>query len=225
MLDRDTEYVHDYLNKVGKVSQDIINQDYSDLQEYKMPWTYGYVENGVWMFRVVKSKDTGICLTEFISEELKDLINDPKILCIGINRFPPNTVVKEHIDPPYYGKNLWRILVPIKASNAYLKGMNGAIKVDEGKCYIFDLTYELHHGWNSSETEDFIVCTIDILYEDQSDYNPELTKLSQSKTSILNSDQKLSNNYTKKDLDYYYTNNVYKKIANIDLSMYDKVED
>lgn len=217
MLDRDTKYVHDYLNKVGKVSQDIINQDYSNLQEYKMPWTYGYVENGVWMFKVVKSKDTGICLKEFISKELEDLVNDPKILCIGINRFPPGTFVKEHIDPPYYGKNLWRILVPIKAPNAYLKGMYGPIKVDEGKCYIFDLTYELHHGWNSSETEDFIVCTIDILYEDESEYDPG--------SKIKLSNQEVSTSYTKKDLDYYYTNNVYKKIANIDLSMYDKVED
>jgi len=212
MLDRSTDYVKNYLEKVDAVSQDILKQDYKSLQEYKMPWTYGYVEKGCWYFRVVKSKDTGICLSEFVSDGLKDLINDQNIMCIGVNRFPPETVVKEHIDPPYYGKNLWRILVPIKASDAYLKGMYGAQKIEEGKCYIFDLTYEMHHGWNSSKEEDFIIMTIDILYEDQTEYNPEETK------------KHLPNNYSKRDLEYYYDNNVYKKIANIDMSMYEKVE-
>ena len=212
MLDRSTDYVKNYLEKVNAVSQDILKQDYKSLQEYKMPWTYGYVEKGCWYFRVVKSKDTGICLSEFVSDGLKDLINDQNIMCIGVNRFPPETVVKEHIDPPYYGKNLWRILVPIKASDAYLKGMYGAQKIEKGKCYIFDLTYEMHHGWNSSKEEDFIIMTIDILYEDQTDYDPEETK------------KHLSNNYSKRDLEYYYDNNVYKKIANIDMSMYEKVE-
>ena len=212
MLDRSTDYVKNYLEKVNAVSQDILKQDYKSLQEYKMPWTYGYVEKGCWYFRVVKSKDTGICLSEFVSDGLKDLINDQNIMCIGVNRFPPETVVKEHIDPPYYGKNLWRILVPIKASDAYLKGMYGAQKIEEGKCYIFDLTYEMHHGWNSSKEEDFIIMTIDILYEDQTDYDPEKTK------------KHLPNNYSKRDLEYYYNNNVYKKIANIDMSMYEKVK-
>jgi hypothetical protein len=213
MLDRTTDYVKHYLKKVGNVSQDILVQDYSSLQEYKMPWTYGYVENGCWYFRVIKSQDTGICLDNYVSDDLKDLVNDPNIMCIGVNRFPPETMVKEHVDPPYYGKNLWRILVPIKASNAYLKGMYGSQKIEEGKCYIFDLTYELHHGWNSSKEEDFVIMTIDILYEDQSDYDMD------------SEENFLKKNYSRRDLDYYYTNNVYKKIANIDLSMYEKVED
>jgi hypothetical protein len=54
--------------------------------------------------------------------------------------------------------------------------------------------------------------TIDILYEDQSDYD------------IDSEENFLKQNYSRRDLDYYYTNNVYKKIANIDLSMYEKVE-
>jgi len=212
MLNRESEYVKHYLEKVGAVAQDIIQQDYTSLQEYKMPWTYGYVEKGCWYFRVIKSQDTGICLNDFVTDGLKDLVNDENIMGIGVNRFPPETMVKEHVDPPYYGKNLWRILVPIKASDAYLKGMNGAQKIEEGKCYIFDLTYELHHGWNSSKEEDFVIMTIDILYEDQSDYDVE------------SEENFLKQNYSRKDLDYYYTNNIYKKIANIDLSMYEKVE-
>lgn len=212
MLNRDSDYVKLYLNKVSAISNDILNQDYSEIQEYKMPWTYGYVENGVWLFKVVKSKDTGICLKNFISKGVEDLVNDDNIICIGINRFPPKTFVKEHVDPPYYGKNLWRILVPIKASDAYLKGNYGAVKIKEGECYIFDLTYELHHGWNSSETEDFIVCTIDIVYDDNSEYDPKEGR------------KKLPSNYSRADLDYYYENNVYKKIANIDLSMYEKAD-
>lgn len=215
MLNRESSYVKHYLKKVGDVSQDILKQEYNSLQEYKMPWTYGYVENGCWYFRVIKSKDTGICLKNFVSKELENLINDENILCIGVNRFPPETVVKEHVDPPYYGKNLWRILVPIKASDAYLKGMYGAQKIEEGKCYIFDLTYELHHGWNSSKEEDFIIMTIDILYEDQSDYNME------KDTAYMENAKQY---YSKRDLEYYYENNVYKKIANIDLSMYEKSE-
>lgn len=213
MLDRSSEYVQNYLKRVSEVSEDILLQDYSHLQEYKMPWTYGYVENGSWMFRVIKSHDTGICLDNFRSEKFKDLIYDENILCVGVNRFPPKTFVKEHTDPPYYGKNLWRILVPIYAPDAYLKGMNGAQKIEEGKCYIFDLTYELHHGWNSSETEDFIIMTIDIMYENQSEYDPEESR------------KYLPNNYSRRDLDYYYENNVYKKIANINLSMYEKVDE
>lgn len=212
MLDRNSGYVKKYLDDAKEVSFDIVNYDYSSLQEYKMPWTYGYVENGCWYFKVIKSLDTGISLKENLSDKLNNFINDENILCIGINRFPPKTYIKEHTDPPYYGKNLWRILIPIKADDAYLKGNYGTQKVEVGKCYIFDLTYELHHGWNSSETDDFIICTIDILYEDQSTYNPE------------ESVKKLPQNYTKKDLEYYYNNNVYKKIANIDLSMYEKVD-
>lgn len=213
MLDRKSDYVKHYLEKVGAVTKDILEQDYKSIQEYKMPWTYGYVEKGCWYFRVVKSQDTGICLNDFVSEGLESMVNDPNIMCVGVNRFPPETMVKEHVDPPYYGKNLWRILVPIKASDAYLKGMYGAQKIEEGKCYIFDLTYELHHGWNSSKEEDFIIMTIDILYEDQSDYD------------VDSEENFLKQNYSRKDLDYYYTNNVYKKIANIDLSMYEKVDE
>jgi len=211
MLNRKSEYVENYLKKVAEASNDILQQDYSELQEYRMPWTYGYVENGEWLFRVVKSQDTGICLKTFISKKFENLVNDQNIMCIGVNRFPPKTFVKEHTDPPYYGKNLWRILVPIKASNAYLKGMYGAQKIEEGKCYIFDLTYEMHHGWNASETDDFIIMTIDITYEDQTEYDPEESR------------KHLPNNYSRRDLDYYYENNVYKKIANTDLSMYEKV--
>lgn len=208
MLDRESNYVKHYLKKVGEVTQHILNQDYSSLQEYRMPLYYGYVEQGHWYFKIVKSKDTGICLTKCFSSQLNDLINDKNIMCIGVNRFPPGSVVKEHVDPPYYGKNLWRILVPIKASDAYLKGMYGAQKIEEGKCYIFDITYELHHGWNSSKEEDFVIMTIDILYEDQSDYDLEIEGNSMNK------------NYSKKQL----RSDFYKKIENIDLSMYERVE-
>ena len=198
MLDRESDYVKNYLERIGKISQDIVSQDYTNLQEYKMSDHYGYVENGVWYFKILKSKDTGICLQDS-SEEFKILLEDPNIMCVGVNRFPPKSKVKEHVDPPYYGKKLWRILVPIKASDAYLKGMNGTQKVVSGNCYIFDITYEFHHGWNSSEDEDFVVATFDILYETDSD--------------------NVGEHYWSK----YNGGEIYSKVLNIDLAMYEKV--
>jgi hypothetical protein len=169
LLDLNSNYVKHYFQKVSEIAQDIIKQDYSSIQEYKMPASYNSVEKGSWYFRIVKSKDTGICLTNFESDIFKEIVNDDNVMCVGVNRFPPGTIVKEHIDPPYYGKNLWRILVPIKASNAYLKGNNGIQKAKVGNCYIFDITYEQHCGWNSAD-EDFIIMTIDVLYEKNQDY-------------------------------------------------------
>lgn len=204
LLDLKSNYVKYYLEKVNSISKDIVKQDYSDLQEYKMPLSYGYVESGCWYFRIIKSKDTGICLKKFDNSSFEDLINDDNIMCVGVNRLPPGTVIKEHVDPPYYGKNLWRILVPIQASDAYLKGMHGVQKVKEGNSYIFDISYELHHGWNSSKEEDFVIMTIDILYENDSEYKgPYYYNYNGTRIDVANDP-------------------LYKKVISVNMEIYEK---
>jgi hypothetical protein len=201
MLNRDSKYVEDYLNIVSSISQEIIEEDYSYLNEYKMPSKYGTVENGDWIFKIIKSKDTGITLKKSKSKKFIEFLSDSNVICVGISRFPPGTNIKEHVDPPYYGKNLWRILVPIQCEESYINEKNGPQLCQIGNCYIIDLLYEIHSGWNNSKKKDFIVCTIDLLYEDKSDY------------SISDSWQSCQIQKKKKD---------YKKAVKIDLSIYDK---
>jgi hypothetical protein len=193
MLDRDSEYVKDYLNRAAFIATDILNEDYSNLKEYRMPDKYGTVTKGEWRFKILKTQND---LIKLKSENFNKFLSEPNIICVGINRFPPGTYIKEHTDPPCYGKNLWRILVPIQCEESYIKGKFGVQKCEVGNLYIIDLIYELHNGWNNSKDKDFVVCTIDILYENQSDYGID--------TQML------------KDKDY-------KKAVKIDLSLYDNV--
>lgn len=167
-LDINSKYVQTYYNKILDCVSDIFEQDFSEIEEYKVPDKYGY---GDWKFKVVKSPPAGICLTQFVSEKFKQLIYDNNVLIVSINKFGPNSVIKEHKDPAYFGKNTFRIFVPLKAKDSYITANFGTIKCEERKPCILDFIYESHSGENKDPDGDFIVIAFDILYETNQDYD------------------------------------------------------
>jgi hypothetical protein len=197
-LDLNSEYVKSYFNKIESVVPNILKQDFSELEEYQIPNKYQY---GDWKFRVVKSPPNGVVLQNFVSDDLKQLVFDENILLVSINKFGPKSTIKEHKDPAYFGKNTFRIMVPLKAKDSYLTANFGTIKCEEGKPIILDFIYETHSGENKSD-EDFIVIAFDVFYEKDRDYQ---------------------GSYFFKDVICVDNNPLYQKIAAVDMGAYEKL--
>lgn len=169
MLDKSSEYVKTYLKKIQDLHNDIVKQDCSSLKEHVMPW--GTTDGEEWTCKAIKTTSAEVCLNEFYSEKLKDLIFDENILSISIHKLPPKSSLTPHIDPPTHKKNVWRLLLPIQSKDYWIKRSGQITKMEVGYTYEIDHTYEVHSSWNSSNIEDFIVWIFDIFYEDRSDYN------------------------------------------------------
>ena len=172
---------------------DILNQNYSEVPLYKVPDKYNYAK---WKFRVLKSPQDGMQIKNFYSEKLKELILDENIPTVSWNSFDANSNIKEHVDPPYYGKNLWRILVPLACEDSYVTSNDlGTFKVELGKPFILDFIYDNHSGQNKSKTVDLTFLCFDILYEHEQDYQG----------------------------DYMSNDPLYVKVLNIDMGAYEKL--
>lgn len=185
-LDLNSEYVKYYFDKVSSLVEDILKQDFSHIQLYKVPDKYAY---GKWKFRVLKSPKDGLQIKNFSSESLKELILDVNIPTISWNSFEADSDIKEHVDPPYYGKNLWRILVPLTAEDSYITSEYlGTFKVEVGKPFILDFVYDHHGGQNKSKTTDLSFLCFDILYEKEQDYMGKHFSESQLYYKVLNID-------------------------------------
>lgn len=193
-LDLDSQYVKYYYDRISNLVEDILKQDFSDVQLYKVPDKYAY---GKWKFRVIKSPKDGLQLKNFYSERLKEIILDRNIPTVSWNSFDANSNIKEHVDPPYYGKNLWRILVPLSAEDSYITSEYlGTFKVEVGKPFILDFVYDKHSGENKSKTIDLTFLCFDILYEKDQDYTGE----------------------------HFSNSELYRKVLNIDMGAYEKCE-
>ena len=197
-LDVNSVYVQKYYNKILDCVNDIFEQDFSEIAEYKVPDKYEY---GDWKFKVIKSPAAGICLTQFSSKKLKQLIYDDRILLASINKFGPGSIIKEHKDPAYFGKNTFRIFVPLQSKNSYITANFGTIKCEERKPYILDFIYESHSGENKDKNEDFIIIAFDVLYETNQEYDEDYT---------------FNGFSTKKD-------KVFKNVVNVNMSVYEKI--
>jgi len=192
-LDLNSPYVLNYFERVNNLVDVILKQNYSDVPLYKVPDKYDY---GKWKFRVIKSPKDGLQLVDFCSEELKNLILDDNIPTVSWNSFEANSDIKEHVDPPYYGKNLWRILVPLSAEDSYITSETlGTFKVEVGKPFILDFIYDKHSGQNKSKTVDLAFLCFDILYETDREYTGE----------------------------HFSTSTLYQKVINIDMGAYERV--
>lgn len=193
-LDVESDYVKGYFKKVCDLVDDIFNQDFSSVPMYKVPEKYDY---GKWKFRVIKSPKDGLQLHNFYSEKLKELILDENIPTVSLNSFDANSTIKEHVDPPYYGKNLWRILVPVTAEDSYITSEKlGTFKVEVGKPFILDFIYDKHSGENNSKTVDLSFLCFDILYENEREYQGE----------------------------HFSESLLYQRVLNIDMEAYEKCE-
>lgn len=193
-LDLESSYVKFYFEKISNLVDDILKQDFSNVQLYKVPDKYAY---GKWKFRVIKSPKDGLQLKNFYSESLKEIILDKNIPTVSWNSFDANSDIKEHVDPPYYGKNLWRILVPLTAEDSYITSEYlGTFKVEVGKPFILDFVYDKHSGKNKSKTIDLSFLCFDILYEKDQDYTGE----------------------------HFSNSELYRKVLNIDMGAYEKCE-
>jgi len=192
-LDLESKYVKSYFQKIVDVTPDILKQDFTEVPEYKVPSKYEY---GDWRFRVIKSPTDGLQLKNFYSDVLKEIVLDENIPTVSLNTFAASSDIKEHVDPPYYGKNLWRILVPITADESYITAESfGTIKVEVGKPFILDFVYDSHSGTNKSKDVDLCFLCFDILYENDREY-----------------------------LGSHFTNDpLYLKVLNIDMGAYEKL--
>lgn len=184
MLNKDSDYVKKYLKKIEDCSSDFINQNYEDLEENIMPW--GTTNGKEWTCKAIKTTSAEICLKKFYSNRLKELVFDDNILSISVHNLPPKSSLTPHVDPSTHQKNVWRLLLPLKTTDYFLKRSGIITKLEVGKTYAIDHTYETHSSWNNSETEYFLVLLFDIFYEDRSDYNLNLLK--KKKTSIKHID-------------------------------------
>lgn len=193
ILDLDSDYVTNYFKIISSLVSDILNQDFSEVDEYRVPTKYEY---GDWRFRVIKSPKDGLQLRNFYSEELKNIILDENVITVSLNTFAASSEIKEHVDPPYYGKNLWRILVPISADESYITADSfGTIKVEVGDPFILDFIYDSHSGENKSKDVDLSFLCFDILYEKDREYHGQ----------------------------HPFADPLYNKILNIDMEAYEKV--
>lgn len=169
MLDLSVPHALRYQSIVDSLSDDFIHEDYSELEELELCWNKDYI-NGNWFFKIAKAQDGEIVKQTYTKPSLKQFLLDDNILCYGVNRFPPGTHILDHKDPPYMGRNNFRILVPIKCDNALLRYDGVDIVPEVGKTYLFDLTHVWHGGRNLHATESFVIITIDVKYIDQSEY-------------------------------------------------------
>lgn len=190
MLDKNSDYVKKYLQKIEECSKDLINQDYSNLEEHIMPW--GTTDGEEWTCRAIKTTTSEVCLQNFYNDKVKELILDENILSVSIHKLPPKSSLTPHIDPATHQKNVWRLLLPVKSTNYFLKRSGVVVKLEVGKTYAIDHTYEVHSSWNESETEEFIVWIFDIFYEDRSNYNMKNLK-----------NKKMPKNFKLKEIDHY----------------------
>lgn len=197
ILDIKSNYVQIYYNKIKKISKHINIKDFSDIESYKVPTKYGY---GDWTFKVIKSPSFGVCLNKFSNHDFKELVFDSNVLLISINTFGPGSVIKEHKDPAYFGKNTFRIFVPLRSKESYITANFGTIKCKEKKPYILDFIYEPHSGINKSQDEEFVIVAFDILYENNQNYEGEYLYTG-SKTNDL----------------------LFNKVVNVNMEAYQKV--
>jgi len=181
-LNIDSNYVQGYYNKIKNISKDLVIEDFSKIETYKVPIKYGY---GDWTFKVIKSPSFGICLNSFFNYDFKELVFDNNILLISINTFGPRSIIKKHKDPAYFGKNTFRIFVPLKSKDSYITANFGTIKCKERQPYILDFIYEPHSGINKSYDEEFVIIAFDILYEYCQDYEGEYSYTGNKDNDIL----------------------------------------
>lgn len=169
MLDKNSQYVKDYLNKILNLKDDILSQEYLQLEEKGVTIVKEIDKN--WKYRIIKDLDSKVYLQNIYSEELQNLIFDNNILDITVQSIPPKHYIEPHIDNQAHERNVWRVLFPIKSDNFILRrnGKSDILKV--GEVYDIDYTYEVHSSWNTSNTEPFITWMFDIFYPDGSLYN------------------------------------------------------
>lgn len=172
MLNKNSEYVKNYIDKITRLKTDIINQDYCHLDEIGVRIVKELDKD--WKYRNVK--DSNVYLKNFYSEELKNLIHDTNILNITIQSIPPQHFIDPHIDGQVHRRNVWRILFPIKSDNFILRRNKKSDILEVGKAYEIDYTYEVHSSWNLSKTEFFIAWVFDIFYPDDSEYNNKIPR-------------------------------------------------
>jgi len=169
MLNKDSDYVKKYLKKIEDCSFDFMNQNYEDLEEYAMPWGTKWANSKKWTCKVIKKWEE-VFLTQFYSDRVKELVFDNNILSISAHNIPPKNFLTPHIDPSPHKTNVWRLLLPLNTINYFIKINDKITKLEVGKTYAIDYTYEKHSSWNASETEYFSLLLFDIFYEDRSDY-------------------------------------------------------
>lgn len=172
MLDLTVPHVLKYQSIVDALSEDFISEDYSELEELELCWNKDYI-NGNWFFKICKAQDGEIVKTTYTKPSLQQFLLDENILCYGVNSFPPGTHILDHKDPPYMGRNNFRILVPVECENAILRYDGNDIIPEVGKTYLFDLTHVWHGGRNFSTTNRFTIITIDVKYIDRNEYTGE----------------------------------------------------
>ena len=188
MLNKNSEYVKKYLKKIQDCSSYFIEQNYDDLEEHIMPW--GTTDGKEWTCKVIKTTSAEVFLKKFYNNCIKELVFDENILSISIHNLPPKSSLMPHIDPITHQKNVWRLLLPLKTTDYFLKRSGIITKLEVGKTYAIDHTYETHSSWNNSETEYFSVLLFDIFYEDKSNY--DLNLLKKEKTSVKHIDHYMS---------------------------------
>jgi len=168
MLDKQSQYVKEYLGRIENLFPHFLAQDYSYLDE-KTVKVVKEIDRG-WKYRVVKDLKSNVFIKDFYSDELKSLIYDENILDVTIQSIPPNHFIDPHIDDKAHDKNVWRVLLPINTDNFILRRSGKTDVVEVGKVYEIDYTYEAHSSWNVSKTEPFVTWMFDIFYPDGSLY-------------------------------------------------------
>ena len=174
MLDRSSQYVKNYINKIISLKDDIINQEYLHLEEKGVKVIKEIDKQ--WKYRVVKDLDSKVYINNFYSQDLKNLIIDENILDVTIQSIPPKHFIDPHIDGQAHERNVWRVLLPIQSDNFILRrnGISDVLKV--GQAYEIDYTYEVHSSWNLSNSQPFVTWMFDIFYPDNSLYNNKLVR-------------------------------------------------
>lgn len=174
MLDKSSNYVKEYIQKIYSLKDALINQDYKFLHENSVRVIKELDKQ--WKYRIVKDSNLNVYLKDFYNEELKNLIYDSNMLNITIQSIPPQHFIDPHIDGQVHKRNVWRILFPIKSDNFILRrsGKSDILKV--GEVYEIDYTYEVHSSWNLSKTEPFITWMFDIFYPDDSEYDNKISR-------------------------------------------------
>mgnify|MGYP003333827139 FL=1 len=172
MLDKTSSYVQEYLRKISSLKDDILNQDYSYLEEKGVKIVKESDKD--WKYWVVKDLDSKVYLKSFYSDSLKSLILDENIMDVTIQSLPPKHYIEPHIDNQAHKKNVWRVLLPISCNNFILKRSGKSDVLQVGESYEIDYTYEVHSSWNTSDTEPFITWMFDIFYPDDSLYDNKI---------------------------------------------------